>query len=632
MPRSNHGILLVFSDPMFAAAVIEILRLSCHARLAAGLGEARALLAEHRFDLVLTAAVCDDGVAHQLQPALDTTPWAVLGVEESGQEEQRRAAAQAVAAGARGYLALAADDLKPNSIRAWISVLLPAADHRRPGDCWIAGQHAELLDQVSDAIIISTLDDRVVYWNRGAQNLYGWKAEEVAGREISELIANDDSQAYHKALVRVLESGEWAGELRQTCRRGDDLVVASRWTLESDGMGEPCSILRFNSDITEKKQLEARVLRTQRLESLGTLAGGVAHDLNNVLTPIMLSLGLLHDEIQSARRKTLVTLEASVMRAMGMVKQLMWFARGVEGERTEFDLRAVAADLERVIRETYPPRIEIISDYSVSGATLEGDPAQLFQVLMNLCANARDAITGKGRIALSVSGVRIDRHYAAMRSEAREGDYLLLTVSDTGTGIGEAELEQIFDPFFSTKGPVAGTGMGLTTVRSIVHGHGGFVDVSSQPGEGTTVRVFLPARQPATLLPASNRPPCWGEGRQLLLAEDDPVVREITRETLEQQGYRVIAAGDGAEAVALYAKHRRLIDAVVTDISMPFLDGKEAIRALRQLDPAVRVLAISGLAENLVDLHSPGSCIVLEKPFTAEVLFAKLDELLAITD
>lgn len=494
-------------------------------------------------------------------------------------------------------------------------------------------EQAELLAKAQDAIIVREFDQTITFWNPSAERLYGWSAEEAVGRPVDELLY-EDMEAFREASSTVLDKGDWAGELEHVCKDGTKITVEGRWTLVHDEDGEPDRILAINTDVTERKKLLAQFLRAQRMESIGTLAGGIAHDLNNVLAPILLSIELLKlDEDDPETRETLETIEDSARRGADMVRQVLSFARGVEGARVALDVKRVATDVGRVVRDTFPKNITFRNDLPDDLWPLLGDPTQIHQVLLNLFVNARDAMPDGGTLRLEAANVSIDEHYAELSGQAEPGPYVRLSVTDTGDGMVPGVVEQVFDPFFTTKDVGKGTGLGLSTVAAIVRGHDGFVNVYSEPGRGTTFRVYLPAggADGASLTPPPPEAALpRGNGELILVVDDEASVRDITRQTLEAFGYGVLTAMDGADAVALYGKRGADIDLVLTDLMMPIMDGPTLIRALRRMDPEVRIVAASGIGTDggLVRAADSGVKDFLPKPYTAGTLLQVLARVL----
>jgi PAS domain S-box-containing protein len=493
-------------------------------------------------------------------------------------------------------------------------------------------EQAALLDKAQDAILVRDLEDRILYWNRSAERLYGWSAAEAIGQSVKELLYRDPTQ-FLIATAATREHGEWMGEIQQVTKTGHERIVEGRWTLVRDDTGRPRSILAINTDVTEKRKLEQQFLRAQRMESIGTLAGGIAHDLNNVLAPIMMSIDLLKmDLAPKDRLEILSTIEASSRRGADMVNQVLSFARGVEGRKIEIQVRHLLREVLKIVNETFMKTIVVRNSLPQDLWTLSGDPTQLHQVLLNLCVNARDAMPCGGTLTLSAENLMIDEHYAGLNEEAKPGPHVMIEVEDTGTGIPPETIGKIFDPFFTTKQVGKGTGLGLSSSLAIVRSHGGFLQVYSEPDRGTRFQVYLPALLGArseTLAEAASSLP-RGEGQLVLVVDDEASVCQITRQTLEAFGYRVLLASDGAEAVALYAEHRDDIAIVLTDMMMPVMDGLSTIQVLMRMNSQLCIIAASGLNANgrVAEAANAGVKHFLPKPYTAETLLNILHKVL----
>ena len=496
-------------------------------------------------------------------------------------------------------------------------------------------EQAEFLDKANDAILVRDMNHRVIYWNQGAANLYGWTAQEAIGRHVNELIY-PASGLPEKAHQSMLDCGEWKGEVEQMAKDGRDLTVEARWTLMRDEDGNPHSVLAINTDITEKKRLETRFIRSQRLESIGTLASGLAHDLNNVLAPITLAVSLLRDKaVDPMTSKTLDIIDTAALRGASVVKQIVGFARGSSVARVPIQIESLVADQAERCRQVFPPNISIHHTVKEEAWTMQGDAVQLQQLITNLCQNARDAMAENGgTLTLSVTNHWLESDSALLPKGAKPGPHLLLEVADTGTGIAPELLPRIFDPFFTSKDVGRGSGLGLSTVMGIVRGHNGFIDVASQIDKGTTVQVFLPASEtPAANLdfelePAAAVP--QGSGQTLLLVDDEVPLRQLMAQLLEKHGYKVQTAGDGIEAVALYAREHRNIALIITDMAMPRMGGEGAIRAVRRIKPDMPIIAVSGNRDpNTINHIAPGLHF-LSKPFSPEALLRTVGKALGI--
>lgn len=495
-------------------------------------------------------------------------------------------------------------------------------------------EQAALLDKAHDAIAVRDLEHRIIYWNNGARRLYGWTEKEVIGRNADELLYRDKEKTLSlvEAKRSVLEKGEWTGDLHHLTKDGKEVIVESRWTLVRNDSGKPGSILIINTDITEKRKLEAQLLRSQRIESIGTLAGGIAHDLNNVLTPIILSLQILKEKFKDEQSQKLLTiLEKNSQRGADLIKQVLSFARGVEGERNPLQAKHVISEIEKIAKETFPRNIEIRTDIPKDLFTILGDATQLHQVIMNLCVNARDAMPDGGILSISAENFFIDENYACMHPEAKVGSYVSIAVSDTGIGIPPEVLDRIFEPFFTTKEFGKGTGLGLSTALAIVKSHGGFINVYTEVGKGTTFRVYLPAiKTEMKNVEEEHLELPIGQGEFVMVAEDEYSIREVTASTLEAYGYKVLSANNGADAVALYAQNKDKINVILMDLMMPVMDGHASIRAIRKINPGIKIIAVSGLAEKnkLAKIADTRVQAFLPKPYTAERLLKTIREVI----
>jgi PAS domain S-box-containing protein len=498
-------------------------------------------------------------------------------------------------------------------------------------------EQAALLDVTADAIFVRDLENRIIFWNKGAENLYGWRSEEVYGQDATQLLYEDEPLSeVGTAMLTVMSKGQWQGELTKVTKSGKEVLVASRWTLVCNEDHSPKSILTVDTDITEKKQLETQVFRTQRLESIGTLASGIAHDLNNILTPILAVAQLLplkFPDLDSEHQHLLEILEDSARRGADLVKQVLSFARGVEGKRMTLQPKHLIKEVVKIVKQTFPKSIEVFMDVPKDLWTVCGDSTQLHQVLMNLCVNARDAMPCGGCLTISAENLAVDENYARMHLEAKVGPYTVITVTDTGVGIAPEILERIFEPFFTTKELGKGTGLGLSTAIGIVKSHGGFVNVYSEVGRGTSFKVYLPAVQETEVQLTQELEPLIGKGELILVVDDEPGIQEITKTSLEAYNYKTLIAGDGIEAIALYTQNRHQISAVLMDMMLPSLDGITAIRTLQKIDPKVKIIATSGLmsSSKLAEASDAGAKVFLAKPYTVKQLLLTLQKLLDLS-
>jgi two-component system cell cycle sensor histidine kinase/response regulator CckA len=413
------------------------------------------------------------------------------------------------------------------------------------------------------------------------------------------------------------------------------VLLSTNATPLLDAAGKIDSVVITVEDITEKKKLETQFLRSQRMESVGTLAGGIAHDLNNVLAPLLIAVQLLKIKIKDADgRKLLDTLEGSVQRGANLIKQVLAFGRGVKGERISIQPSRIVQEIEQIVHETFPKSVALQTDTPVDIWNVIGDATQLNQVFLNLCVNARDAMPDGGRLSIRLENVMLDEIRAGTNPESKPGPYVVITVTDTGTGIPKEIQDKIFEPFFTTKAPNEGTGLGLSTCFSIIKSHGGFITCSSEAGHGSAFKVYLPANNTPVktenqTTETSQLP--GGHDELVLIVDDEKAIRTIAQKVLENFGYRVLTAVNGAEAVSIYRERQHDIAVVITDMAMPVLDGSAAVIALKAINPRVKIIGMSGFH---VPNGAPGAKntdvdAFIPKPYTTEILLNALQKVLA---
>jgi len=492
-------------------------------------------------------------------------------------------------------------------------------------------EQAALIDVATDAIILRDLSDKILLWNQSAANLYGWTKEEALGKNANELLNYSSLPQYLEIRNTVLEHGCWQGELHKTNRSGKKVIVESRWALVRDEHNQAKSILVVDTDITQRKQLEKQFLRNQRMESIGTLASGIAHDLNNVLSPILMAVQLLKNKAPEENHHQILSIvESNVKRGANLVKQVLSFVRGTEGDRTIIQVKHLIRDIQQIIQQTFPKSIEFIAEIQPDLAPVCGDSTQLHQVLINLCVNARDAMPTGGTLSISAENILIDEDYVQIHLDAQIGAYIVLTVSDTGIGINSTLLDRIFEPFFTTKEFGKGTGLGLSTVMGIVKGHGGFITVSSYIGKGTTFKVYLPAVNTDVIETWVDVNIPQGQGELILVVDDETAIREITASSLKNYHYQTICASDGMEAIAVYTQHQHKIQAVIIDMMMPNMDGATTIRKLQDINSQLPIIAVSGLvtSEQVPTSAESQQIAFLPKPYTTPELLQILHKIL----
>ncbi len=497
-----------------------------------------------------------------------------------------------------------------------------------------AREQADLLAEARDAIYVRDLQGVISYWNRSAERLYGVPERDAIGRRESDLLGEENEAGAGPAEQDTLRDGEWTGELRHRTRMGRELTVESRWTLVRDEAGTPKTILVVNTDITERKKNAEQAMRTQRLESVGALASGIAHDLNNVFAPILMATELMADAPDADRERIIDMVRTTTRRGAEMVKQVLMFVRGGESEMQPTAVDFLVNEVRGLMQQTMPCSIRVTSMMGKETGLVLGDATQLHQVLVNLCVNARDAMPDGGELRLTVDEIPVGEDKAREKGDVKPGRYVRLGVADSGMGMPPEMREKIFEPFFTTKEIGKGTGLGLSTVASIVRAHRGFIEVESNVGRGSRFLVYLPRCEAAE---ASTEPVARrltpGNGELIIVADDDHTVRQITKLTLEAHNYRVLLANDGAEALAVYVQHREQAAMVLTDIMMPIMNGRALIHALRKINPGLPILAFSaGERTNpLLGTLEDEAVALLRKPATPGQLLNAVAEVLHAT-
>ena len=495
-----------------------------------------------------------------------------------------------------------------------------------------------LMGNLPGAAYRSLIDEKwtLEFISEGCLELTGYEAEVIAGKGevfFGDLIHPEDRDQVRKTVEEAVAAGK-RFEISYRIRTAEGMV---KWIWER-GQGIPSEdgVMRhiegFMTDVTEKRRMESQSLRNQRLESIGTLAGGVAHDLNNVLTPILMSLTILRMKLQQPRDIELLNaMENSANRGAEMVKQILSFARGVEGRSMRLRPQDVLQEIEQLIHETFPKFIKCRVACSEDTWNVDGDPTQLHQVLLNLCVNARDAMPAGGELEVTVKNVNVDEQFASMHPEAETGPYVVFEVRDTGTGIPPDVRDRIFDPFFTTKDLGKGTGLGLATTLGIVKSHRGFIDLTSRMGKGTVFQIYLPAKTDIETIdvPVVESTRCLGQGELILVVDDEAAILTATKHTLEAFGYRVIAASDGTDAIATFLKSAEKPAALITDMMMPNMDGPTLIQALLKIHPSLPIIGASGLSYQMqAQVHSLGVKHFLRKPYNADALLEALGDVL----
>ena len=485
----------------------------------------------------------------------------------------------------------------------------------------------------TDAIWDWDLATDSMWWNEGAEVLFGaTMARAQTVDDWKERLHPDDRERVVSGIEAVVRGSgdEWNDEYRYRRADGSYAIVSDRGFVLRARNGSPLRMVGGMTDLTERRRMEAQMQRAERMEGIGTLAGGIAHDLNNILTPVLMSIDMLRSHVTSREgMEILDAIEANTQRGADLVQQVLTYARGVSGKRQPLAIAAIARDLERFVADTFPANVRFMVDVPEGIWPVVGESMRVQQVFMNLVVNARDALNGAaGTITLRAANSIIGDREAALMHDALTGTFVRVTVEDTGGGIPSHVLERIFEPFFTTKAVGKGTGLGLPMVQAITRSHGGFVVVRSELGKCTAFDVYLPAdSRPLEAAAAARRQtPATGVGELVLLADDEPTIRAFAARLLQRQGFRVIVAGGGDEAIAAFTEHASEISLVITDMMMPGTDGRAVIRGVRRVAPATPIIAMSGL-DSLEDGVEAGTVagfaspvFHLLKPFSAAQL------------
>lgn len=487
-----------------------------------------------------------------------------------------------------------------------------------------------VLASISDGVLAVDQHGRVIHNNRSFAELWNIPPELLAlgdDRKLLDYVKDQlvDPQQF-LAKVRALYDNHLEEQDILHFKDGRIVERKSFPLLMNDAISGRVWTFR---DITEQKKLESQILRTQRMDSIGTLAAGLAHDLNNVLTPIFMSASILRDDLTpEIRESAIAAIENSSRRGAALIKQVLTFARGLPGERELLQVEPLLVDVENMMHETFPKCIAIKNTTLGAVWPVTGDATQLHQVLLNLCVNARDSMPSGGTLEIGARNESLTESLFNGAQEVKPGDYAVLSVTDTGEGIPADIIDKIFDPFFTTKETGKGTGLGLSTVLGIVRSHHGYVTVQSEPERGTTFRVYLPASRNTAVKPASpektRRPK--GAGETILVVDDEPIICQTTKTLLEGSGYRVLTAAHGAEAIEVYQRNADDIRVVLTDLMMPVMDGFELVRRLVETNPGLKIIATTGqaLGSQQQELRSLGVHVLLYKPCEPKVMLAAL--------
>ncbi|MBV9506542.1 MAG: PAS domain S-box protein [Acidobacteriia bacterium] len=490
-------------------------------------------------------------------------------------------------------------------------------------------KQALLIDHSNDAIITMDAGRCIRSWNRGAEELYGWAASEAMGQVIHEFLETTSSVTVADIDRVLLETGRWDGELVYTRRDGKRITVDSRQVLQRGENGEVVGVLEINRDITASKQMELQLRQAQKLESVGQLAGGVAHDFNNILTVVggYASMLLTEPALSEWTHEAAQEIVTATDRAAAIARQLLAFSRRQPNIPRHVRLIEIVVAIERMLRRLIGETIDLVLELNNEAVVVCIDPSHLEQVIMNLVINARDAMPNGGKILIETGQFLVDAEYSATHLALKPGDYAVLSVTDTGIGMSAATKARIFEPFFTTKESGRGTGLGLSTVYGIIEQNKGSITVYSELGKGTTFKILLPAVEgPVTRLGSEPMPRVRAGTETILLAEDEEPLRNYIRRVLERNGYKVLVAAGGGEALRIAARYHTAIELLLTDVMMPEMGGMNLADHFARLYPRIRILHMSGYSDRLWTLESGTNFI--QKPFTAASLLTKIQSIL----
>jgi len=484
-------------------------------------------------------------------------------------------------------------------------------------------------EQLAESVVVSNVDGIIQYVNPTFTKITGYTYEEAVGKRTNLLKSGAHDQEFYKRMWNTILSGN-IFKARFTNKRKDGIIYYEDKTIAPviDSNGRVVNFVEVGYDVTGQISLEEQLAQSQKLESIGLLASGIAHDFNNILGAILGYASFMKNKMSEDHQfyKYVDTIERSATRAAELTSQLLAFARGGKYNVTPVNINKMVLDTLGIIQSTFDKSIIVEKDLEQNIPTVEADPGQMQQVVMNLCVNARDAMPGGGILRVETSEVELTENDTKSNIEAHPGRYVLLIVSDTGIGMDKQTVRRIFEPFFTTKEKGKGTGLGLSMVYGIVRNHGGFIRVESEPGKGTSFEVFYPASRKAEKKEAGAMEEVKGGSETILVAEDEDAMRELVTDILESGGYNVIAAENGEAAVEAYTKRKDEISLVILDMIMPKMNGSEAFKNLKRINPDVLVLLSSGYSQDgaAQELLNEGVAGFLGKPYQVRELLEKV--------
>jgi len=596
--------------------------------------EALLRLSEYTYDLLLCEYKAEDGAAlrllHELRRNHPGAPVIFLSdhMDETAVEMPLKQGGEDFAA-----ISIADKPAIPGTIRSAIDVYRKERQHQRAENTlrklWRA------VEQSADLVMITDREGMIEYVNPAFEAVSGYSSGELIGKTPRVLKSGQQNSELYKELWQTILSGNvFRCTVVNRKKNGDVFVAEKTITPLRDGEGRITHFISNDRDITDRRRLENQLQQAQKMDAIGRLAGGVAHDFNNLLMVISSYAELMLDSLapQHPLRRNVDEIQKASRRAADLTRQLLAFGRKQMQSLQLLDLNLIIDDINKMLPRLIGEDIELVFVPGEKLAKVKADPVQIEQIVMNLVANARDAMPKGGRLVIETASLRLDDAYVQKHSIVPPGQYVLLTVSDSGLGIAPEHLSHIFEPFYTTKEEGKGTGLGLATVYGIVKQNSGFIWVYTEPGMGTTFKIYLPQARQAKLL---LQPPLPAEGcprgcETLLLAEDEAAVRESTREFLSLNGYIVLEAKNGIEALALAQSYAGPIHLMITDVVMPQMGGARLAGELASDRPDMKVLFVSGYAEATFQHHGEIDVTTrfLQKPFSLKTLARKIREII----
>jgi PAS domain S-box-containing protein len=482
-------------------------------------------------------------------------------------------------------------------------------------------RYRTVLEANPDPVVVYDIEDKVVYFNPAFTDVFGWTLEERLGKKLDGFVPEANWPETQMMIDKVLagESFSTIESFRYT-KDGDIIPVSISGAVHRDGEGNPVGSVINLRDVTERKKLESQLQQAQKMEAVGTLAGGVAHDFNNLLQAVQgyAELALMGKREDEPGYREVQEIVRAARRGGELTQQLLAFSRKAESNLRPTDLNHEVQNIKRLLERTIPKMIDIELDLQENLKAVNADPAQIEQILMNLAVNAKDAMSEEGKLTIATRKVTVDETYCRTHTDAKPGEYVLLSITDTGYGIAEETMDRIFEPFYTTKGVGEGTGLGLAMVYGIVKNHGGYVMCSSEPGAGATFEIYLPAIEKIVeSIDDEVIEPPQGGGETILLVDDEDFIRELGKEMLERFGYNLLTANNGEGALEVYRQRNGEIDLVILDLIMPGMGGKRCLEELLEIDSQVRVVIASGYSFNVLTKEAPKAGVsgFINKPY-----------------